>query len=52
MQQKVQFAGAVIHEPELVILDEPFIGLDPIATRQFKDEIAAMRARGTESSRR
>jgi len=47
MQQKVQFAGAVIHEPELVILDEPFTGLDPIATRQFKDEIAAMRARGT-----
>jgi ABC-2 type transport system ATP-binding protein len=46
MQQKVQFAGAVIHEPELVILDEPFTGLDPIATRQFKDEIAAMRARG------
>ena len=47
MQQKVQFAGAVIHEPELVILDEPFTGLDPIATRQFKDEIAAMRSRGT-----
>jgi ABC-2 type transport system ATP-binding protein len=47
MQQKVQFAGAVIHEPELVILDEPFTGLDPIATRQFKDEISAMRARGT-----
>jgi ABC-2 type transport system ATP-binding protein len=46
MQQKVQFAGAVIHEPELVILDEPFAGLDPIATRLFKDEIAAMRARG------
>ncbi len=47
MQQKVQFAGAVIHEPELVILDEPFAGLDPIATRQFKDEIVAMRGRGT-----
>jgi ABC-2 type transport system ATP-binding protein len=47
MQQKVQFAGAVIHSPELVILDEPFTGLDPIATRMFKDEIAAMRARGT-----
>jgi len=46
MQQKVQFAGAVIHEPELVILDEPFAGLDPIATRMFKDEIVAMRARG------
>ena len=47
MQQKVQFAGAVIHEPELVILDEPFAGLDPIATRQLKDEILQMRERGT-----
>ncbi|MEP0775943.1 MAG: ATP-binding cassette domain-containing protein [Acidobacteriota bacterium] len=46
MQQKVQFAGAVIHSPELVILDEPFTGLDPIATRQLKDEIAAMAASG------
>ena len=47
MQQKVQFAGAVIHDPELVILDEPFSGLDPIATRMLKDEVAAMRERGT-----
>lgn len=46
MQQKVQFAGAVIHSPELVILDEPFTGLDPLATRQLKDEIAAMAAAG------
>jgi ABC-2 type transport system ATP-binding protein len=46
MQQKVQFAGAVIHRPEFVVLDEPFTGLDPIATRQFKDEIGAMRAAG------
>ncbi|MFN3287666.1 MAG: pyridoxine 5'-phosphate oxidase C-terminal domain-containing protein, partial [Sphingomonadaceae bacterium] len=45
-QQKVQFAGAVIHAPELVILDEPFTGLDPIATRQLKEEIAAMAAKG------
>jgi ABC-2 type transport system ATP-binding protein len=47
MQQKVQFAGAIIHEPELVIFDEPFSGLDPIGTRQLKDEIVAMRTRGT-----
>jgi len=47
MQQKVQFAGAVIHEPEMVILDEPFTGLDPIATRQLKEEILSMRGRGT-----
>jgi ABC-2 type transport system ATP-binding protein len=46
MQQKVQFAGAVIHDPELVILDEPFTGLDPIATRELKDDIQAMRGRG------
>ncbi|MCS7181747.1 MAG: ATP-binding cassette domain-containing protein [Thermoanaerobaculum sp.] len=46
MQQKVQFAAAVIHDPQLVILDEPFTGLDPIATRQFKDEILAMGKRG------
>ncbi|MGC8915933.1 MAG: ABC transporter ATP-binding protein [Thermoanaerobaculum sp.] len=46
MQQKVQFAAAVIHDPPLVILDEPFTGLDPIATRQFKDEILAMANRG------
>ncbi len=47
MQQKVQFAGAVLHAPEMVVLDEPFTGLDPIATRQFKDEILAMAAAGT-----
>ena len=47
MQQKVQFAGAVIHRPEFVILDEPFTGLDPIATRALKDEILAMREAGT-----
>lgn len=46
MQQKVQFAAAVIHDPPLVILDEPFTGLDPIATRQFKDEILSMSRRG------
>ncbi len=47
MQQKVQFAGAVIHTPEFLILDEPFTGLDPIATRQLKDELLAMAAAGT-----
>jgi ABC-2 type transport system ATP-binding protein len=47
MQQKVQFAGAVIHEPEFVIFDEPFSGLDPIATRMLKDIVIEMRDRGT-----
>lgn len=46
MQQKVQFAAALIHDPPLVILDEPFTGLDPIATRKFKDEMLALRERG------
>jgi len=47
MQQKVQFAAAVIHEPELVVLDEPFSGLDPINSRLLKDLIVEQRARGT-----
>ena len=47
MQQKVQFAGTVIHDPEIVIFDEPFTGLDPIATRMLKDLIDEMRQRGT-----
>jgi ABC-2 type transport system ATP-binding protein len=47
MQQKVQFAGTVIHDPEIVILDEPFTGLDPIATRLLKDLIDEMRQRGS-----
>jgi len=37
MQQKVQFITTVIHEPELLILDEPFSGLDPVNTNLLKD---------------
>ncbi len=39
MQQKVQFISAVIHEPELIILDEPFSGLDPVNARLLRDLI-------------
>ena len=39
MQQKVQFIVTVIHEPELLILDEPFSGFDPVNTEQLKKEI-------------
>ncbi len=45
MQQKVQFAGALIHDPELVILDEPFSGLDPVNLQVMKDIIVEF-ARG------
>ena len=47
MQQKVQFAAAVIHDPDLVVLDEPFSGLDPINSRLLKDLIVEQRAKGT-----
>src|SRR5579862_1210896 len=46
MQQKVQFLAAIIHEPDLLILDEPFSGLDPVSTRQLRDLILAEHARG------
>ncbi len=46
MQQKVQLVGTVIHDPELLVLDEPFSGLDPIAQGLFKDLIAEMQRRG------
>jgi len=46
-QQKVQFAAAVIHDPELVVLDEPFSGLDPINSRLLKDLVLEQRAKGT-----
>jgi ABC-2 type transport system ATP-binding protein len=39
MQQKVQFAGTLIHDPELVILDEPFSGLDPVNSQVMKDVV-------------
>ncbi|NNC94737.1 MAG: ATP-binding cassette domain-containing protein, partial [Chitinophagales bacterium] len=38
MQQKIQFISTVLHEPKLIILDEPFSGLDPINTNLIKDE--------------
>ncbi len=46
MQQKIQFIGAVVHEPELVILDEPFSGLDPINQRVLKEIVAELRTQG------
>lgn len=46
MQQKVQFIATVIHEPKLIILDEPFSGLDPINTNLIKDEIYNLKEMG------
>ena len=46
MQQKVQFIGALIHEPELVILDEPFSGLDPMNAQALKDTVVDLRREG------
>jgi ABC-2 type transport system ATP-binding protein len=47
MQQKVQFAGTVIHEPELLILDEPFSGLDPINQDVLETIVRDLKASGT-----
>ncbi len=46
MQQKVQFVTTVLHEPQLLIFDEPFTGFDPINVKQIKDEILFLRDRG------
>ena len=46
MAQKVQFVSTVLHDPKLVILDEPFSGLDPINTQLLQDIIEEMRREG------
>jgi ABC-2 type transport system ATP-binding protein len=47
MQQKVQFIGTMLHEPKLLILDEPFAGLDPINQQVLKDIIVHLSRTGT-----
>ena len=47
MQQKIQFIATVVHEPKLLILDEPFSGLDPINTNLIKSEIDQLNRNGT-----
>ena len=47
MQQKLQFVVAAIHEPELIIVDEPFSGLDPVNTQVIKRLVYRMREQGT-----
>jgi ABC-2 type transport system ATP-binding protein len=46
MQQKVQFIGTLLHDPDLVILDEPFSGLDPINSQALKDTVVELKKRG------
>jgi ABC-2 type transport system ATP-binding protein len=45
MQQKIQFISTILHDPDLVILDEPFSGLDPINSNLLKDIVQEMKAR-------
>jgi ABC-2 type transport system ATP-binding protein len=47
MQQKVQFIAAVLHGPQLLILDEPFSGLDPVNAATVKDTMLELRDRGS-----
>lgn len=46
MQQKVQFIITILHEPELLIFDEPFSGFDPVNTQLLKDEILNLKNKG------
>jgi len=46
MQQMVQFVATIFHEPDLIILDEPFTGLDPINTNKMKAQLAEMKNEG------
>lgn len=47
MQQKIQFIATILHEPKLIILDEPFSGFDPINANLIKDEILNLRKEGS-----
>jgi ABC-2 type transport system ATP-binding protein len=46
-QQKIQFITSILHDPEFLILDEPFSGLDPINVETFKNEIVEMANKGS-----
>ncbi|HVF51444.1 MAG TPA: ATP-binding cassette domain-containing protein [Pyrinomonadaceae bacterium] len=46
MQQKIQFIAAVMHEPDLIILDEPFSGLDPVNVGLLKEIVLELKAEG------
>lgn len=46
MQQKVQFVATVVHDPDLIILDEPFSGFDPVNAQVITDEILELNSKG------
>jgi ABC-2 type transport system ATP-binding protein len=46
MQQKVQFIGAILHDPELIVMDEPFSGLDPANALALKDALLELAKNG------
>ncbi len=46
MQQKVQFIASLLHEPDLIVMDEPFTGLDPINTQLLEENLLALRKAG------
>ncbi len=46
MQQKIQFIAAVMHDPDLIILDEPFSGLDPINVDLLKEQVLGLKEKG------
>jgi ABC-2 type transport system ATP-binding protein len=47
MKKKVALSAAILHGPEVLFLDEPFEGIDPVTSRTIKDILAALRRRGT-----
>jgi ABC-2 type transport system ATP-binding protein len=45
-RQKIQFIVSILHDPDLIILDEPFSGLDPVSVEYFKNTILELKAKG------
>ena len=52
MQQKIQFIAALLHEPDLIIMDEPFSGLDPVNAALLMDTLIDLRKQGDRKSTR
>lgn len=46
MKQKISLIAALMHEPKILILDEPFVGLDPVSTHNLKQEMHNLATNG------